>query len=123
MEEVQIIKSFISLKSKRDVLKLHFFSKLLERGIFAYPTELEMLIELYFRKGYHSKDEMDDLFEFCLENKLRASKQSFNNAITKFVNAGVIKKLGVCKREINPDFIPYIPSDFIGLTYNVINDK
>ena len=123
MAEVQIIQSFINLETKRDVIKLHLFSKLLEKGIPTYPSELDILIELYFRKGYHSKEEMEDLYEFCLKHKLRASRQSFNNAITKFVNAGVIKKLGVCKREINKDFVPHINSDYIGLNYKVVNAK
>lgn len=121
MTEVQIIQSFISLPSKREVLKMHFYCKIAEMGMYIYPKELELLAELYERGGYHSKEEMDNLCAYCIDNNIKNSKQSFNNAITKFVNLNIVTKQGMCKRRINPEFVPPVASEFVGLNYRVVN--
>ena len=121
MNDVALIETNIALPTRRDVLKLHFYAKLLAKGVDAYPSDIDILVELYIRNGYGSKEEMEGLYSYCVDNKLRGPKQSFFNTITKYVNNGVILKEGRHKRKINPELVPPTSSKFLALTYKVIN--
>lgn len=122
MMEGSLIESDIKLKTKKDVLRLHFYAKLLERQIPAYPSDIEILTELYSRNGYHSKKEMEELYDYCVDNKLKGPLQSFYNTMTKFVNNGVLIKHGKHQRSINPEIVPPTNTPFLALNYRVINE-
>lgn len=118
---IPVIEDKVRLRTKRDVLRLFLYTKLIERGIQFSDSELDVLMELYDIGGYYDTDKEVEFFDNCIRSKYRTSYQSIRNVLTKFVNAGVIKKPRIHQRFVSSDYLPIINSDLVGLNFFVYN--
>lgn len=118
---IPVVQDKIKLNSKREVLKLLLYTKLLESNIKPSDTELEVLMELYEFGGYHSHEQEIIFFTKCINLKFRNSFQSIRNVLTKYKSFGVVMKPKIHQRHISTSYIPDIQSDTIGLMFFVSN--
>jgi hypothetical protein len=119
--EIPVVQDTIKLDSKRSVMRLLLYVKLLENGIKCSEKDLEILTELYEFGGYHSHQEEVLFFAKCIDLRFRRSNQSLRNVLTRFKKLGVIKKLKIHQRQISPTYLPDIKSDKVGLMFFVSN--
>lgn len=119
--QLQVINEEIILKSKRDVLRLHLYTKFLEKSIIATNTELDVLMELYDCGGFQSKEQERDFFTSCISKGYRTTDQSVRNVLAKFTKNGVLDRPKLHHRSIKDDFIPAIDSVHVGLKYSIMN--
>lgn len=118
---IPVLEDKIRLRSKREVLRLFLYTKLIEKGIVFSSSELDVLMELYEMGGYYDIDNELSFFNQCIDKKYRNSLQSVRNVLTKFVNLGVVKKPKIHKRFISEDYLPQIDSEQVGLMFFVSN--
>lgn len=118
---IPVIEDKIRLRSRRDVLRLFLYTKLVERGIDFSGSELDVLMELYNIGGYENIDTEKEFFNACIEKKFRRSWQSVRNVLTRFVNLGVVKKPRIHQRSVSSDFLPVVESPILGLMFFVSN--
>lgn len=118
---IPVIEDRIQLPSKRHVLRLFLYTKMIQKEVPFSESELDVLIELYEIGGYYDTDKEMEFFERCISKHYRTSTQSIRNVLTKFVNAGVIKKPKIHQRYISEEFLPQIESPTLGLNFLVYN--
>lgn len=121
MSQIPVITEHIRLHSKRDVLRLHLYTKFLENSIKATNTELDVLMELYDFGGFQSKEEERDFFASCIDKGYRNTDQSVRNVLAKFTKNGVLDRPKLHHRSLKESFIPSIDSEIVGLKYSIIN--
>ena len=108
------IKSFsdkVLLSSKRDVLRIHLYFKLLQNNIRPFENDIDIILELYFYGGYHNSDEQVSFIKNCLDKKLRKSDQSLRNALSKYAKLGVFTKPRNTLLYVSHEYIPDIKND------------
>lgn len=116
-----IIKSFpdtIVLPSKRDVLRVHLYTKLIENGIRPYEKDMEMLLELYIFGGYN-KETQKSFFDSCLEKRYKRTEQSIRNTLSKYTSLGVLEKPKNQVLYVSGDYIPSVQFDLLVLQHKV----
>ncbi len=116
------IKSFsekVLLPSKRDVLKLHLYFKLLQYGIRPFENDIEIILELYLFGGYSNSEQQAAFISLCLEKKFKKSDQSLRNTFSKYVSMGVLNKPRNTVLQLNDLFIPTVKCDKIILQHIV----
>lgn len=118
---IPVIEDKIRLKTRRDVLRLFLYAKLTERRIKFSDSELDVLMELHEAGGYYDTVQEEQFFNNCIHKKFRTSFQSVRNVLTRFVNAGVVKKPKIHQRFISHDLLPEIESEVVGLMFFVSN--
>lgn len=118
---IPVIEDKVRLRSKREVLRLFLYTKLTEAGIQFSDSELDVLMELYEVGGYYDTTKEVEFFDNCIRSEFRTSYQSIRNVLTKFVNAGVIKKPRIHQRYISSDYLPTVDSNVVGLMFFVYN--
>lgn len=115
-----IVKSFsdkLLLPTKRDVLKVYLYFKILNTEINASESDINVIIQLYLNEGYSSAAEQAEFFRVCLEKDLKKSEQSVRNTISKFINLGVLLKTKHCTCSVNEEFLPKTDFDKLMLKY------
>ena len=116
-----IIKSFpdtILLPSKRDVLRVHLYTKFVEHGIPAFENDIDMVLELYCYGGY-SEETQKGFFDICLEKRYRKSEQSVRNTLSKYTSLGVLEKPKNKQLYVSDKFIPKVECDLLVLQHKV----
>lgn len=116
-----IIKSFddkIVVTNRRDVIKIHLYSKLIEAGIQPYERDIELILELYFFGGYN-EDTQISFFDMCLEKRYKKSQQSIRNTLSKYTSLGVLEKPKNKRLYVSSRFIPLIECDLLVLQHKV----
>ena len=116
-----IIKAFpdtIVLPTKRDVLRIHLYSKLVESGIQPFENDIDMVLELYCFGGY-TEENQKKFFDTCLEKKYKKSEQSIRNTLSKYTSLGVLEKPKNRHLFVNDKFIPNIKCDLLVLQHKV----
>lgn len=116
-----IIKSFpdtIILPTRRDVLRVHLYSKLLENGIQPFENDIDMVLELYCFGGYTDETQRQ-FFDICLEKKYRKSEQSVRNTLSKYTSLGVLEKPRNRQLFVSDKFIPSVDCDLLVLQHRV----
>jgi hypothetical protein len=121
MQDIPVIQDKIKLNSKREVMKLFLYTKLLESNIKCSHKELEVLMELYEFGGYHNQEQEALFFAKCIDCKYRNSDQSIRNVLTRFKGYGVVEKPKIHQRHISTTYLPDIQSDKVGLMFFVSN--
>lgn len=114
------IKSFsdkILLPSKKDVLRVHLYLKLLQYGIKPFENDLDIILELYLFGGYSNKDEQLNFIQMCMDKKLKKTNQSVRNTLSKYVIAGVFTKPKNTNLYLDDKFIPKIECDKLVLQH------
>lgn len=114
------IKSFsdkVLLPTKRDVLRIHLYFKLLQYGIRPYENDIDIILELYLFGGYTNSDEQAIFIKQCVDKKYKKSDQSLRNTLSKYVSMGVFNKPKNTTLYINEQFIPTIQCDKLVLQH------
>ena len=79
-------------------------------------------MELYdFGRAYEGVEQEKQFFDICVKRKRRRSYASVGNVISKFVTSGVLLKPKKHHRELNPEYLPDISSDLVGLNFKILN--
>jgi len=98
------------LKNKFDLVKLHFYNKLIHIGIIPYDSDINVISELYMFGGYNSKERRDEFFELCYTKKYKRkglkNGQSIRNTLALYTDLGVLTKEKYNMRNINEEWLP-----------------
>jgi hypothetical protein len=116
------IKSFsdkILFSDKRDVLRVHLYTKLIQNGIKPFENDIDILLELYLFGGYRNVEEQSNFLKICLDKKLRKNPQSIRNTLSKYTNLKVLDKPRNTVLRINNEFIPKVSFDKLVLQHIV----
>lgn len=116
-----IIKSFpdkIVLPTRRDVLRVHLYSKFIEFGIQPFENDIDMVLELYLFGGYNEENQRR-FFDICLEKRYRKSEQSVRNTLSKYTSLGVLEKPKNRFLYVSDKFIPKVDCDLLVLEHKV----
>ena len=120
------IKSFsdkVLLPTKRDVLRVHLYFKLLENNIRPFENDMDIILELYFYNGYHNSDEQASFIKVCIDKKYRKSDQSLRNALSKYAKLGVFTKPKNTVLHVSDDYIPQVKNDRLILQHIISHAK
>lgn len=107
------------LKNKRDVVRIHLYTKLIEKGIIPYDKDLDVLINLYEIGGYSNEREQTQFFNSCLNNKYKKSIQSIRNTLAKYTEIGILKKPKNKERFVSEKWIPSSFDSKLFLDYKI----
>ena len=121
-----IIKSFIDkvlLPEKKDVLKIHLYSKLLQYGIRPFENDIDIVLELYLFGGYNNTEEQAKFIDLCIKKGLKKSPQSVRNTLSKYVSMGIFEKPKNTILFVNDKFIPKVDCDKLVLQHVVSHAK
>lgn len=117
-----IIKKFsdtVLLPTKRDVLRLHLYFRLLEHNIRPFENDIDVILELYLFGGYKNSEEQNRFISTCIDKGLRKSAQSLRNTLSKYVSIGIFEKPKNTILYINPKFIPNVDCDKLVLQHTI----
>lgn len=120
------IKSFIDkvlLPDKKDVLRIHLYSKLVQYGIRPFENDIDIMLELYLFGGYSNTEEQTQFIDLCIKKGLKKSPQSLRNTLSKYVNIGIFEKPKNTILYVNDKFIPNITCDKLVLQHTVSHAK
>jgi hypothetical protein len=121
-----VIKSFVDkvlLPDRRDVLRIHLYTKFIQYGIQPYENDINIVLELYCFGGYSDADKQDEFFAICLDKKYKKSKQSIRNTLSKYTNLGVFERVRNTHLRVSPKYIPTIEFDRLVLQHVVSHAK
>lgn len=117
--DIKIISEKMLLKDRKDVLRLHLYSKLLNKGIVPYDRDLDILVSLYEYGGYKNSKEQNEFFNLCLDKSLKKSIQSIRNTLAKYTDLGVLDKPKNTIRFMNENWLPKLNGNKIVLDYKI----
>lgn len=115
--ECKVISDKILLPDIRDVLRIHFYIKFMQKKIQFFDSDLDIIIELYLFGGYSTSDEQKRFIRLCLSKKYKKSIQSVRNSFSRYVNAGVLIKNKNRELYINEEYLPTIDFDKLILSH------
>lgn len=121
-----VIKSFsdiILLPDKKDVLRIHLYSKLVQFGVRPFENDLDIIIELYTFGGYTNTEEQGRFINQCLSKGLKKSPQSLRNTLSKYVNIGIFDKPKNTVLKLNSKFLPTVECDRLVLEHKISHAK
>jgi hypothetical protein len=107
----------VLLSSKVDVLRVHLYFKFVQHDIRPYENDISILLELYKQGGYRNGEEQRRFIDSCLEKKLKKSKQSVRNTVSKYISLGVLEKPKNSTLYISEKFLPRIECDRLMLQH------
>lgn len=116
-----IIKSLqenLLLPTKRDVLRVHLYTKFVQFGISHFKNDIDMIVELYLSGGYN-KDTQKVFFDTCLEKRYRKTEQSIRNALSRYKSLGVLEKPKNRELYVSNSFIPKVECDLLVLQHKI----
>ncbi len=125
MENYPIIRDDIKLENVLDLIRIHFYIKMIEKGVSLkklQDRELSILCELYQFGGILSKDAMVAFSTLCISKKLTDnSLQSIRNVLGKARALGMVKRPKANKWVISNDYLPHIPGNRFIFKYTIHN--
>ena len=113
----------IILPTRRDVLKVHLYAKLLLLGVIPYEKDLDVLVELYEIGGYANDVEQLRFFNTCLTKQFKKSVQSVRNTLAKYTELGVLSKPKNKKRKFSDEWLPDLADDVVVVLENKITHR
>lgn len=116
---IKVISEKMLLRDRKDVLRLHLYSKLLNIGVIPYEKDLDVLVALYTCGGYRNDREQHEFFDHCLEQSFKKSVQSVRNTLAKYTELGVLNKPKNTVRYLSEKWLPNIDGDRIVLDYKI----
>lgn len=120
------IKSFIDkvlLPHKKDVLRIHLYSKLVQYGIRPFENDIDIVLELYLFGGYSNAEEQTKFINLCISKGLKKTPQSLRNTLSKYVNIGIFEKPKNTILKVNDKFLPKVECDKLVLQHTVSHAK
>lgn len=109
----------ILLPTKRDVLRVHLYFKLIQHGIKPAEHDMDIIIELYLFGGYNTSTEQKEFIDRCIDKKYRKTAQSVRNTLSEYVALGVFKKPRNKILHIDNKFIHDIKCDKLILQHTI----
>lgn len=116
---VNKIAEVMLLKDKRDVLRIHLYSKLIQKDIIPYDKDLDVLINLYEMGGYSNEKEQTQFFNSCINKKYKKSIQSIRNTLALYTEIGILNKPKNKKRFVSESWIPSSMDSILFLDYKI----
>lgn len=113
----------VLLPTKRDVLRVHLYFKLLQYEIKPFENHIDIIIELYMFGGYHNAEQQSTFIQICIDKKLKKSNQSLRNVLSKYVKKGVFEKPNNTVLFLNEKFIPSLDCDKVVLQHAISHAK
>ena len=98
----------IILPSKKDVLRVHLYLRLIQYGIQPFENDIDILLELYCFGGYKGKDKQEEFITRCIDKRFKSSRQSIRNILSKYTVMGVLDKPKNLSLFMNNKFIPAV---------------
>lgn len=123
MDSIISFSDKVLLPTKKDVLRVHLYLKLIQHGIKPFENDIDIMIELYTFGGYHSSQEQAQFISNCMQKKLKKSEQSVRNTLSKYVASGVFKKPKNRVLYLDEKFIPKVECDVLMLQHLVSHAK
>jgi hypothetical protein len=117
--DIKIISEKLLLKDRKDVLRLHLYALLLNKGITPYEKDLDILVTLYEYGGYKNSKEQHAFFTLCLDKSLKKSIQSIRNTLAVYTDLGVLDKPKNTIRHLNKEWLPRMDGNQIVLDYKI----
>lgn len=125
MNDYPTIKDNIKLNNVLDLIRIHFYIKMIEKNVDLKELsdrELSILCELYYFGGTTSKESVTSFSKICSEKKLTDnSLQSIRNVLGKARFLGIVKRPKANKWIISNDYLPYIKGDNFIFKYTIHN--
>lgn len=118
---IKSLKDKIIVPSLKDVVKIHLFSKFVQKGIYPYDNDLDIIAELFLFGGYKNTKEQTDFFNLCLNKKYKKSIQSIRNILTEYTKLEVLVHPKNLQLFVNEEFIPDFKSDKLVLQHIIGN--
>ena len=108
----------ILLPTKRDVLRVHLYTKLVEFQIQPFENDIDIILELYCYGGYNEETQKG-FFDICLEKRYKKTEQSVRNTLSKYTALGILEKPKNRKLFVSDKFIPNVECDLLVLEHKV----
>src|SRR5688572_10480286 len=121
--KIKAFEEVILLEGVRDVLKVHLFIKMIQKGIKPMESDLDVITELYLLGGYKDAESQSKFISTCIERGYKKSDQSVRNTVSKWINAGVLEKPKNQITFVNHDFIYPVDFDKLALFHKVSHAK
>lgn len=116
---IKAIGDKVLLPTRKDVLRIQLYTKLVQYGVRPLQNDMEVMLELYLFGGYNTPEEQYKFIDICMDKKLKKSKQSVRNTLSKYVNAGVFSKPKNSTLHMNEKFIPFVDCDKLMLQHTI----
>lgn len=114
-----MISERLLLKDRKDVLRVHLYCMILNKGVVPYEKDLDVLIALYEMGGYSNGEEQAKFFSDCIERKFKRTIQSIRNTLAKYTEIGVLKRPRNKKRFLSEDCLPSVTTNKIILNHQI----
>lgn len=125
MENYPVIKDDIKINNLLDLIRIHFFIKMIEKSVDLKELsnrELSIICELYYFGGLQVKNDLKRFTDICVEKNLSEdSIQSIRNVLGKGRALGIIKRPKANKWIISNDYLPYLDSSKLIFKYTIHN--
>ena len=121
-----VIKSFsdiILLPDRKDVLRVHLYTKLIQHGVRPFENDIDIILELYTFGGYNTAEEQSKFIQNCIHKGLKKSPQSVRNTLSKYVSMGIFDKPKNTHLSLNSKFLPEVDCDKLVLLHKVSHAK
>lgn len=120
---IKAIKDTVLLEEKDQVLKVHFFIKMLQKGIRPFERDIDIIIELYNFGGYTNSEQQARFIDSCIKKGYRKSVQSLRNTLSKYVSMGVFEKSKNTTLKISDLYLPKMEFSKLILIYTIGHAK
>lgn len=122
--EIPIIEDKLIL-SKKELIKIHLYIKMVEKGIdkeFSH-REMDILAELYCFGGTQDKINLQEFFNHCFAHGFskEGAAHSVRNALSKGRRFKIIKRKKANFWQIDKDYLPPLSSSFLAFKYFFTN--
>jgi hypothetical protein len=116
---VKALSDTILLPTRKDVLRIQLYTKLIEYGVKPFENDIDIILELYLFGGYSNPEEQEKFIDLCMSKKLKKSDQSVRNTLSKYTGIGVFDKPRNSTLHLNDKYIPKVECDKVVLMHKV----
>lgn len=129
MENYPVIKDNIKINNLLDLIKIHFYIKMIEKGVDKISEkkklsnrELLIICELYNYGGLLVKDDLKKFTNICVEKELSENSiQSIRNVLGKARALGIVKRPKANKWVVANDYLPHLDDKKLIFKYTIHN--
>ncbi len=125
MENYPVIEDNIKINNLLDLIRIHFYIKMLEKGVDITELsdrELSIICELYNFGGLLIKEDLKTFTESCAKKELTENSiQSIRNVLGKARGLGIVKRPKANKWLISNEYLPRLESQKLIFKYTIHN--
>lgn len=115
--QIKAFSDTVLLPTKKDVLRIHLYFKLIQYGIKPFENDIDIILELYMFGGYKGSEQQAMFIDMCMQRGLKKSDQSVRNTLSKYVSLGVFDKPKNTTLRLNQKFMPSVDCDKLVLQH------